>query len=292
MSARDEGEAVLRSVATQLRRPWQEALRLRIGLEGEPPPICDDPELAYGVVDGMAWTVHGDLGPMLIGGLASLLLQTLHPLAMQGVAEHSRYQSDPLGRLRQTATFIAVTTYGTRNDAEAAIERVIAVHRGVSGTSASGVSYRASDPELLLWVHACEVKMFLAAAVRYGARNLTTSERDRYVEEMATVARDLGVIEPPRTVADVDDALERFQPQLQLIPDGFSARDFVLRGVGHSNADRAVYRLLSSAAIGILPDWAGPLLRLRPRRTPQALTVQPAATALCGALRLAVPPQR
>lgn len=60
----------------------------------------------------LAWTVHAELGPMLVGGLSALLLQTLHPLVMQGVADHSNYQEDPFGRLRRTADFLAVTTYG------------------------------------------------------------------------------------------------------------------------------------------------------------------------------------
>ena len=65
-----------------------------------------DPEVAYLPVDGMARLVHGDLPSMLIGGVSSLLLQMLHPLAMAGVAQHSRYRDDALGRLEQTATFM------------------------------------------------------------------------------------------------------------------------------------------------------------------------------------------
>ncbi len=40
--------------------------------------------------------VHGD-SAMFVGGLRALLLQSLHPLAMAGVAAHSGYRGDPVG---------------------------------------------------------------------------------------------------------------------------------------------------------------------------------------------------
>ncbi len=65
---------------------------------------------------------------MLIGGIAALLLQMLHPLAMAGVAQHSNYRKDPLGRLERTAGFLGATTFLSRAEAEAAIAKVRAVH--------------------------------------------------------------------------------------------------------------------------------------------------------------------
>ena len=47
--------------------------------------------------------VHGDAS-MFVGGLRALLLQSLHPLAMAGVAGHSGYRGDPWGRLHGPAT--------------------------------------------------------------------------------------------------------------------------------------------------------------------------------------------
>ncbi len=87
-------------------------------------PIATDPDEAYLPPGGIARKVHGDLPAMLIGGVTALLLQTLHPLAMAGVAEHSSYQEDPLGRLRRTASFVGTTTFGTVAEAEAAIAQV------------------------------------------------------------------------------------------------------------------------------------------------------------------------
>ncbi|MCA1653450.1 MAG: DUF2236 domain-containing protein, partial [Sphingomonadales bacterium] len=69
----------------------------------------------------VAWRVHGDVATMMVGGVAALLLQMLHPAALAGVLDHSDFEGDMLGRLRRTARFIAVTTYADRNAAEAMI---------------------------------------------------------------------------------------------------------------------------------------------------------------------------
>src|SRR3954447_21300232 len=106
--------------------------------------------------------VHGDAS-MFVGGLRALLLQSLHPLAMAGVAEHSDYRGDPWGRLQRTSTFLAVTTFGPAQDAQRAVDKVRGIHRRVRGTAADGRSYDASDPHLLEWVHIAEVDSFLLA---------------------------------------------------------------------------------------------------------------------------------
>ena len=138
------------------------------------------------------WRVHADAS-MFAGGIASLLLQSLHPLAMAGVAGHSGYKSDPWGRLQRTSHYIATTTYGTIEDAEAAIARVRAIHERVRGRDERGRAYRASDPHLLLWVHVAEIDSFLRAYQAFGARPLGPREMDRYVEQTAVAARLLGV---------------------------------------------------------------------------------------------------
>ena len=64
------------------------AIRNTIGLTQDPIPICDDPEISYMATTSVARLVHGDLASMLVGGIASLFFQTLHPYAMAGVAQH------------------------------------------------------------------------------------------------------------------------------------------------------------------------------------------------------------
>src|SRR4051812_4446781 len=117
--------------------------------------------------DSVTWRVHGNLS-MLIGGLRPLPLQTPHPPAMAGGAPPPHHRGDPGGRMRRTAQFVSITTFGSTAEAEAAIERVRNIHRRVRGVSATGVPYRADDPALLAWVHATEVDSFWRAYRRYG----------------------------------------------------------------------------------------------------------------------------
>ena len=92
---------------------------------------------------------------------------------MAGVAAHSGYKGDPWGRLQRTSTFLATTTFGTVEHAEAIIARVRAIHERVRGTAPDGRPYAASDPHLLRWVHITEVDSFLVAYQRFGAEPLT-----------------------------------------------------------------------------------------------------------------------
>ena len=106
---------------------------------------------------------------MFVGGIRALLLQSLHPLAMAGVAGHSGYRGDPWGRLQRTSYFLAVTTFGLASDAQAATRRVRAIHERVTGTAPDGRPYAAPDPRLLTWVHIAEADSFLCAHSRSGA---------------------------------------------------------------------------------------------------------------------------
>jgi uncharacterized protein (DUF2236 family) len=110
----------------------------------------------------MAWRVIGHPSA-LVGGLRSLLIQSLHPLAMAGVANHSNYQRKPIARLRGTASYVAATTFGSTAAAHAAAERVRRVHAKVRGVDkVTGKPYSADDPEIALWVHCVEWHSFLA----------------------------------------------------------------------------------------------------------------------------------
>ena len=115
--------------------------------------------------------VHGDAA-MFIGGIRAILLQTMHPAAMQAVADHSGYRGDMWGRLARTSHFLAVTTFGTAEHAEQSVRAVRTIHERVTGTMPDGTPYAASDPHLLAWVHAAEVDSFLLAHQTYGARPL------------------------------------------------------------------------------------------------------------------------
>jgi len=243
-------------LAAPARGDMARTVRRAIGITEEPAPVATDPDEAYLPPGGMARRVHGDLPSMLIGGVTALLLQTLHPLAMAGVAEHSSYQEDPLGRLRRTASFVGTTTFGTVAQAEAAIAQVHRVHRRVHGIAPDGRPYSAADPELVTFIHVAEVASFLASSQRYGTRPLTPEECDRYYEEVAPVALALGATWAPRSSAEVESYLLRLRPELYAGPQARAARDWLLRGVARRPSDRAVYSLVVASAIGVLPGWA------------------------------------
>src|SRR5437016_5006742 len=128
--------------------------------------------------DSVAWRVLDDPAA-LIGGLRALMVQSLHPLAMAGVAQHSDYRRRPLERLRRTAYYVGATAMGDMETALAAAERVKRVHRKVRGIDpVTGRPYSAEDPETQVWVHTVEWHSFLAAYDVFG-RRLTAAERDR-----------------------------------------------------------------------------------------------------------------
>jgi uncharacterized protein (DUF2236 family) len=290
----DEARAVGQSVANEgverLRIQMQAQIRRALGADDGPRVACDDPDEAYFDPDSVTRQVHADLPAMLIGGIAALLFQMLHPLAMAGVAQHSNYRQDPLGRLERTATFLGTTTFLSRAEAEAAIARVRKVHESVVGTAPDGRPYAASDPDLVRWVHACEVRCFLTASLTYGPRRLTGSEQDRYLDEMARVPIALGAVEVPRTVVELDHYLASVRPELRLTRDARTARNFVLRGVGRWPHELTTYGLLVAAAQGVLPPWARRQLHLVALPAGDRLAVQPTVQVLSRALRWVVSP--
>lgn len=219
--------------------------------------------------------VHGDAA-MFVGGLRALLLQSLHPLAMAGVAQHSDYRNDPWGRLQRTSFFLAVTTFGPAREAERAIARVRGVHRQVRGTSPDGRLYAADDPHLLRWVHIAEVDSFLAAYQRYGTgARLDQAERDGYLDDTARVADKLGVTDPPRSEAELRDQLAGYRPELTGTAEAREAARFLLLARPVPIAARLPYTALAAAAVGLLPVWA---------RWPLRLPYLPATEATVGRL--------
>jgi uncharacterized protein (DUF2236 family) len=207
------------------------------------------------------WRVHADAS-MFPAGIRALLLQSLHPLAMAGVAGHSGYKGDPWGRLQRTSEFLATTTFGTVEDAEALIARIRGIHERVRGKAPDGRPYAASDPHLLKWVHVTEADSFLTAYQRYAVKPLTAAEADQYVEQSCVVAEALGVLDPPRTVAALRQVIEDYRPELESTPAAREAARFLLVHPPLPLAARAGYSALAAGAVSMLPWWARRPLRL------------------------------
>ena len=139
--------------------------------------------------ESVVWRVHGDVTTMMVGGVAALLLQMLHPAVLAGVWDHSQFRHDMLGRLRRTARFIAQTSYAERSEAEAAIARVREIHQHIRGELPDGTPYRADDPRLLAWVHVTEAVSFLDGWIRYAEPAMSPADQDRYFAHISQVRR-------------------------------------------------------------------------------------------------------
>ena len=206
--------------------------------------------------DSVAWRVHGDVTSMLVGGIAALLLQMLHPKVLAGVWDHSGFRDDMQGRLRRTARFIAVTTFGPPDDARALLARVRAIHDAVGGTLPDGTPYRAGDPALLAWVHVCEVLSFLDGWIRYGEPGMSRIDQDRYVAEMARIAEPLGVSPVPRTRAEAEAIMAAMRPDLLVDARTRDVATVLLDQPAPSLAAGPFQAITMQAAIDLLPAWA------------------------------------
>jgi uncharacterized protein (DUF2236 family) len=223
--------------------------------------IHETPGARWFAPDRPIRAVHGDAA-MFVGGLRALLLQSLHPLAMAAVAGHSGFRGDPWGRLQRTSTFLAVTTFGAAEHAQAAVERVRAIHDRVRGRTEDGTPYRAGDPHLLGWVHVAEVDSFLRAYQRYGAGHLDPADADGYVADAARIAGALGVVDPPTTRAELAERLAAYRPELRGTEAARDAARFLLLTPPLPLAARPPYAVLAASAVALLPRWARGPLRL------------------------------
>ena len=235
----------------------------------------------------VTWRVSADLSAP-VAGLRALLIQALHPLVMAGVDQHSGWRLDPVGRLAATSAYTATITYGDRDSARRAAQRVRTIHRQVRGTdTVTGLRYAAGDPALLLWVHAALVDSALAAIALFGTP-LPGPDADRYVSEMRVAAELLGV--PHEVIPPDVAALERYmravRPQLRRSPAAAEVMAWLLDPPGMEEEIAELWQPVREAAVVALPGWARDMyrcpapVRLTPRRRTeirQALGVLDAA---------------
>lgn len=241
--------------------------------------------------DSVIWRVHGDVTTMMIGGVTALLLQMLHPAALAGVWDHSTFRDDMLGRLRRTARFIAVTTFGQRVEAATAITKVREVHEHVRGVLEDGTSYAASDPRLLAWVHVCEAIGFLDAWIAFGNPAMSRADQDTYFAQAGEVARALGADPIPQTRAEAEALLDDFRPELVATARTREVARMVLTQPAPSRAMAPVQAMLMQASVDILPRWAKNMHRL-PSPSFSAPFIRPGAFAVATTLRWAFKPTR
>ncbi|MEN3306266.1 MAG: hypothetical protein V7603_2468 [Micromonosporaceae bacterium] len=209
----------------------------------------------------VTWRLHQE-PILLVAGLRALYLQALHPVAVAGLAQNSGYRGDPWGRLMRTTNYIGTVVFGTTAEAEAAGERVRAIHRRMRGVDPrTGDLFRVDEPHLLRWVHVTEVESFLTTATRAGLA-LTAEEIDRYYAEQVRSAALVG-LDPasvPASAAEITGYYAGMRPELTLTRDSAGAALFLAapplpHRLGLTPV-RLAYSAVSALAVGLLPAWA------------------------------------
>lgn len=255
--------------------------------EGDTPFLVSTADAGFFGPESACWRVHGDFTSMMIGGVAALLLQMLHPRALAGVWDHSNFREDMTGRLRRTARFIAGTTYGSTSEALALIAHVQVIHDRVHGTLPDGTPYSANDPDLLTWIHVAEVSAFLAAYLRYRDPDFPPADQDRYFAETALIAERLGATQVPKSRSAVEAYLREIRPQLRHDHRTQEVARALLHQRSPNPATEPFLKLTFQAAQDLLPDWAAEMhgFRVAPVSRP---AVRAAARGLGVVLRWAL----
>ena len=216
--------------------------------------------------DSAVWKVHGCIST-LVGGIRALLMQAAHPAALTGVAEHSNYDTDPLGRLERTTRWLTITSFGSTEAIEYEARRVNEIHRRVSGNfpSKDGDSrpYSARDPRFLLWVHCAFTESFWRTYEELGYN--TEDLGDQYIAQWSKSAIPLGLESAPMSRADLSKEMGRFAAvEVSAIAMTPPIVAFILKPP-FSRGGLFFYRILRNAAISTIDQPFLTILGLKKR---------------------------
>jgi len=216
--------------------------------------------------ESAVWQVHGCIAT-LVGGVRALLMQAAHPAALTGVAEHSAYDTDPLGRLERTTRWLTITSFGSTEAIEIEARRVREMHKRVEGDfeqrSGERTRYSASDPRYLLWVHCAFTDSFLRAHQELGYS--LPQGADRYVREWSKSAQPLGLKTAPQSEAELLDVMKNFaRHEVATIAMTPPIVGFILKPP-FSRGGLFFYRILANAAIATIDEPFLSVLGLKPR---------------------------
>jgi uncharacterized protein (DUF2236 family) len=248
--------------------------------------LADGDDAGYFAEDSATWVVHAGMGTF-VAGIRALLMQALHPGAMAGVHDWSRYREDPLGRLSGTVRWIVVLTFGSTAQADRETARVGRFHTRVAGEYTAGDGarrgYSAGDDDLVDWVHVTFADAFLTCQQAWGGD--IPGGADAYVRDWATAGRLMGVAEPPTTAAGLRARRDGYLQRGELRGDERVA-DVVrfLRRPPFTGALGLAYRVLFAAAVATIPKPYRRMLGVRrsilPVRALTGVTLRTAARAL------------
>jgi uncharacterized protein (DUF2236 family) len=264
--------------------------RLLTALTGDPlgraawiSEVSEGDDEGYFGPESPTWVVHGDM-PTLVAGIRALLMQTLHPGAMAGVHDWSRYRTDAAGRLTGTIRWIVAVTFGSRAQADRESARVGRFHDRVRGSYPDGdreVAYSAHDPELLDWVHLAFTEAFLGCQETWGRR--IPGGADRYVADWATAGRLVGAQHPPASRAELHAELERLRSTGVLRRDARVDDAVAFLRTPPIPGSGLAYRILFGGAVASIPPEFRRLLGLRRAWWP-AITATRVVLAVAGAV--------
>jgi uncharacterized protein (DUF2236 family) len=277
--------------------------RFRKLLSGDPngiPPwlevVSAGDEEGFFLPSDAPWVVHADFGT-LVGGIRALLMQALHPGSLTGVKNHSRYESDPLGRLAGTIRWLTVTTFGSKTAVQNEANRVNRLHTKVVGEYTKGtgetVPYKAADKDLLLWVHIAFMESFLVSHQMYSWKQIpkgnAQSGADNYVSQWSVSVAPLGLATCPMSEAELEREIDKFFDSGLLVstPDTAKVIAFI-KNPPLPGAAKLVYGLLFDAAVLSLRPEFRELLGLKPK--PRWL-IRPATRWSLRLMRLAIGPE-
>jgi uncharacterized protein (DUF2236 family) len=237
----------------------------------------------------VTWRIHSD--PLIgLATLRSLALRVLHPEGLTSIFATARRVDDPWDRLTWTMRHLGVITFG--NSAEAAIAgaRMRAVLMQISGMTSNGDEFRGDDPELLLWLHCCQVASFVEVT-RRGGLQLTDDEHETYIREQLRMAALWG-LEPdqvPSSRRELTRYFRAVRPRLRMTA---TARAFIGAIVSPAlpelmvltQRNRPSWAPVAGLIFPALPSWARRLYSTPPDSGPAALS-QSATTVALHSLR-------
>ncbi|NYE96210.1 uncharacterized protein (DUF2236 family) [Psychromicrobium silvestre] len=271
-------------------RRWQAELKKTFTGHSESRPawveqLEEGEDAGYFLPTSVVWTVHSSM-TTIVAGVRALLLQALHPGALAGVWDHSRFREDPLGRLAGTIRWIFTVTYGSTGAARGASKWVLRLHESVRGNFVDGHGvarpYSAADPELLRWVHIAFTDAFLSSYQAYGSGRISA---DDYVREWAVAGELMEVSKPPRSELELREALAKYDGELRSDERVAEVVAFIRRPPLHPSM-RLGYKVIFAAAVETLQPEHRRLLGLRRSRFWWLL--KPGVRVLLGIIRLAL----
>lgn len=235
------------------------------------------------------WIVHRDFAT-LVGGIRALLVQALHPGSLTGVAQHSRYKDEPLGRLAGTIRWLTVTTFGSHDAVSGEASRVNKMHDRVKGkydtNDGANRFYQAADPDLLMWVHVAFMESFLRTHQFYSSAPIPGGA-DNYIAQWSKAVEPLGLTDVPMNEKELELVMGEFWPELRRDAKTDSVISFI-KNPPLPAGTKPFYNLFFQAAVTSLPANYAELLDMK--QAPVSI-IQPMTKSVLRGMRLGIGPE-